>query len=306
MTRLFPERRFLVTHLCIVSDGKPGHLNQSLGLAAALKALRPSLEITEVSPLSRGQQVRCWLGKTQPLVTRPALILGAGHRTHSTVLALRHSYGVPGIVLMSPSLPYRFFDLCLVPEHDQPPARENVVTTQGMINRMHAGTKDPHSGLILVGGPSKECDWDETALLSQITALLEQPHAEPVNWQVATSRRTPQTTVDALTALGCSLVLPEEVDRDWLPATLARTTLCWVSEDSASMVFEALTAGCRVGVFSVPRKRQGRVYHGVQNLIQREQVGVIHAGQPVVELPGPQRLEEASRCARLIVDRGWL
>jgi mitochondrial fission protein ELM1 len=43
---------------------------------------------------------------------------------------------------------------------------------------------------------------------------------------------------------------------DWLPTQLARADQAWVTADSVSMVYEALTAGAAVGVLDVPRPRQ--------------------------------------------------
>ena len=66
----------------------------------------------------------------------PDLLLGAGHHTHLSLLAARRIRGGKVVVLMRPSLPPGLFDLCLIPEHDAPPARPNVLATRGALNRI--------------------------------------------------------------------------------------------------------------------------------------------------------------------------
>ena len=79
----------------IISDGKPGHLNQSRGLAEALARQR-SVSIHEQPALGRCQALGLLLrlgrsAEAQP--SRPALLIGTGHGTHLSLLALKHHWG---------------------------------------------------------------------------------------------------------------------------------------------------------------------------------------------------------------------
>ena len=290
--------------ILIINDGKPGHRNQSLGLAEALARKTP-VEISEREPMGRFEALRLSLGGMLPqLDDRPDLLIGAGHATHLTLLALRRLYRVPAIVLMKPSIPMGFFDLCLVPEHDQPPKRPNIIATHGALNRMQPGDKVPGSGVILIGGPSRHYRWDEAGVLNQVQALLE---SEPRDWLISSSRRTPAGTERALSALcGNRFVPAAETGPDWLPQQLARAEVCWVTEDSASMVYEALTAGCRVGVLPLSGEADNRIGKGIEQLTTQGMVvrapdwsmsGLAAAG--VV-------FNEAERCAEAVLERGWV
>src|SRR5574340_1756334 len=98
----------------VVSDGKPGHLNQSLGLAEALSRATP----TEVHTLPALPALRAWLAllvqRIPGIALRaPDLIIGAGHATHPPLPAARRARGGRAVVLMKPSLPRRWFDLCI-------------------------------------------------------------------------------------------------------------------------------------------------------------------------------------------------
>jgi len=277
-------------HLWIISDSKPGHLNQSLGLVEALHRQVPTITWQEIPAMSVWQSIRFAFARKKRV---PKLLIATGHRTHFTLLILSKIMHVPAIVLMKPSLPLRWFDLCIVPEHDTPPARSNIINSIGPLNRIQAATKEANSGLILVGGPSKHFEWLPEQLHAQIQQLIQH---EQRNWTIAASRRTPEATIQLLQTLAnVKLVLATETDADWLPKLLAKTERCWVSQDSMSMIYEALTAGCDVRLLDVPTRGENRLTRGIQKL---QLSGYLSSD------PSPQlKLAEADRCAELIQQR---
>lgn len=291
--------------ILIVSDGKMGHLNQSLGLAEALLELCPDVRIEQRVPLPRMQAWSSLISGRLPLpATKPSLLIGAGHGTHLTLLALKRCWGVPAVVLMKPSLPLGLFDLCLIPEHDLPPRRDNVIPTRGALNRMRPAPKVPGSGMILIGGPAKNSDWPETRLLDQLRDLVRR---DPRPWQLTTSRRTPDSTLTLLQQLeGIELFPVDQTEPGWLPRQLAVTEQCWVSEDSVSMIYEALSAGCAVGAFEVPWQRKGRLFRGLKRLKQSGLLTPFSAWSGAPLSPPEEGFNEAARCAEAIVQRGWL
>jgi hypothetical protein len=293
-------------------DGKPGHENQSAGLVQALQEQLP-VEVHELPATSTLAAAGHWLrGRFPPGdgLPDPGLILGAGHATHLPMLAARRARGGRAVVLMKPSLPMRCFDLCLVPRHDAPPASGHVLVTEGVLNRMRPATgREADLGLILVGGPSRHHGWDEAGLLAAVGELLAR---EPQrHWRLTSSRRTPATLLPALLPLAAGaggrleLVPAEQTGRDWLPAQLARAAVAWVTADSVSMVYEALTAGAAVGVLPAPEIRPGRVSRGLRQLIDEHRVVDFAAWQQGAGYPDPRPFNEAQRCAQWIVGR-WL
>lgn len=278
------------THLWFVTDNKPGHINQSLGLLEALHRRQPDATWREIPVMSVWQTLRfAW----QHHKHVPKLIIGTGHRTHLTLLILSNIMRVPSIVLMKPSLPLCWFDLCIIPEHDSPPARSNIINSMGPLNRIQAAIKEVGSGLILVGGPSKHFDWQPEPLHAQLKELIRQ---DPRNWTIATSRRTPEVTIKLLQTLAdVTLVLASETDADWLPRLLAKTEVCWVTQDSMSMVYEALTAGCNVRLLDVPTRDKNRLSRGIQKLKL--------SGYLSTDINPNLKLAEADRCAKIIQQR---
>jgi mitochondrial fission protein ELM1 len=290
----------------VVSDGKPGHLNQSLGLAEALARATPtSIHVRAALPAWRA-----WLagmlnrapGRELP---NPDLIVGAGHATHASLLAARRARGGRTVVLMKPSLPRRWFDLCILPEHDGVAADAKTLISQGALNRIHpAAARDATQGLLLIGGTSPHFEWDSDAIQVQIRSILAR--SPDTHWTLTTSRRTPEDFLAQLTSHPRLTVVPHTATSpDWLPEQFARCGTVWVTPDSASMVFEALTAGADVGVFDLPVNPKSRVGQALALLADAQRVtrftrwcahGKLH--------PNLHPLAEADRCAGWIL--AWL
>ena len=239
-----------------LSDRRAGHDNQSLGLVDALSRLHPLNAITiEVNGARHGaQQVLARRGAQPP----PALIVGAGHATHAALVIGAWQQHARSIVLMSPSLPIALFDLCIVPEHDGVRPRPNVLQSVGALNRIQASAqRDPKLALILLGGPSRHHVWEQDALFAQIRELVNA--RTTLQWLIASSPRTPAQTMQALAALEhVQLVRFEDTSADWLSQKLARASLVWVSEDSMSMAYEALTSGAPTGLLHVDLRDHDR------------------------------------------------
>lgn len=290
----------------IVSDGKPGHVNQSLGLADGL-ARATAANVYVVRALPAWRAALAWLLKRLPGAALPApdLLLGAGHGTHLTLLAARRAQGGRAVVLMKPSLPRRCFDLCIVPRHDGVTADDRTFVTEGALNRIRpAAAPDPRRGLILIGGESPHFQWDGDAIQVQIQSVLAR--TSEVQWTLTTSRRTPAEFLAGLSTASNLTVVPHTATGpDWLPQQLAGCGTAWVTPDSASMVYEALSAGAAVGVFDLPVNPKSRVGWAIAELADAQRVtrfiswcahGTLH--------PNPQPLAEADRCAEWILQ--WL
>ncbi|WP_315853576.1 mitochondrial fission ELM1 family protein [Marinobacterium arenosum] len=298
-----------MTRLWIISDGKPGHLNQSLGLADALRRFRPDWQQHQTAPLKPGQALTSLLRKRWPESVDgepPALVIGAGHGTHLSLLAAGRAFGARTVLLMKPSLPTGWYDLCLIPAHDRPAQRNNIVTTAGALNRMQPGRPEPMRGMLLIGGPSKHFGWDNGQLIGQLMHICRQSPPD-MRWTLTTSRRTPAELLPLLQAqsLGNLEIVPfEQTGPGWLAEQLPRAGQCWVSGDSVSMVYEALSAGCATGILQVPQQANSRIASGLQQLVEQQRVTRYQdwtPGQPLA--PPAEPFNEAARCASLILHR---
>lgn len=291
------------------SDGKSGHDSQSLGLVDALQR-HAGIQSYDI-PVRPGAVRHLLLGRFPDgtLLPDPWLLVGAGHATHLPMLAARRARGGKAAVLMRPDLPRSLFDLCVIPEHDRPRPAANVLVTKGSLNRMQAVNVQSHDrGLMMVGGPSRHYSWDHGHLIEQIAGVVR---FSPVrHWVLTTSRRTPPGFAERVRQmifnrnLKLTIASWRHTGNHWLCAQLRRCCCTWVTEDSVSMIYEALTAGLPVGLLAVPPRRNDRVVRGVRQLTAERSVmtyGSWSAGHP---LPRPDRVfDEANRVARQICRR---
>lgn len=292
----------------LFTDGKSGHENQSKGLLLALSE-KISTVVIKLQPISFWQILHGLFTKKNAELDelpRPALVVGSGHATHLSLLLVSWLYGARSIVLMKPSLPLSLFDLCLVPEHDEVKPRGNVIQTMGVLNRVRLSVpKKDQQGVILVGGPSSHYGWDDGSLLDQLKSIVET--TPEINWLVSDSRRTPEDTSMGIANLDYdNLVFQscQTVSAEWLPTVLAESRYAWVTEESVSMVYEALTAQAAVGLLYVPKIKKSRVSKGITALIE---AGYVMPFRQWKKRPGlevkVQMQNEADRCAGEIVNK---
>lgn len=296
------EQQLIVWH---ISDGRRGHDNQCLGLVQALQQLRPC-RYFKISHRRSPALVLPFLLRRFPAgndLPDPDIIIGAGHHTHLSLLCAKRARGGRTIVLMRPSIPASWFDLCLIPDHDRQPASANVILTKGALTRIRPTNRhDPHRGLILIGGPSRHHSWNEADLLRQIDKLVERGG---LHWLVSDSPRTPDNTRQALAALtGANVKYVSYRDQGgaWLAGQLGRAGVVWITEDSVSMIYDALTSGAAVGLLQAPHKHESRVTRIAETLAGEKMVTLFRdweGGKPVSVPTGT--LDEAARCAGLVL-----
>jgi len=290
-------------------DGKAGHQNQTRGLLAAL-AQRTPVQVHDIPAPARLTALWTLLSGRYPetaSLPAPDLILGAGHATHLGLLAARRAWGGRAIVLMKPSLPTRLFDLCLVPQHDSISPGPHVALTRGAINacRPASAGRDPGLGLILIGGPSPHYRWDPAALRQQLAELLERD--PETHWLIGDSRRTPPGFSQELRALATGRVgfhSHTDTPPDWIGAQMASAGQVWISPDSVSMVYEALSSGAPTGLLELPPQAHSRIPASLAQLADEDMLTTWQAWRDGAPPREPaETLDEAGRCAELLLER---
>jgi len=304
------------------SDGRPGHEKQTLAVATALAGLTPLSITTCVLPRTVGwrrlfQGLSAIWAPNFPSVgiSRPDLdlIIGAGTTTHLPMIASKWRTRAKLVTCMSPDPLLRFwFDLCLVPRHDKPPARRNIFTTFGPpCMKIDGGQHDPRKGLILAGGiDPKSHQWDTATFMAQIERLSAR--MPEISWAISSSPRTPQETIAQLRRLAAdnhkvTFFSAADTPRGWIETAYKAHDQVWVTADSVSMVYEALTAGCRVGILPVAWKHPNNKFQqGIDDLITHDLVLDFDQwlrGRQWPDMISP--LNEAERCALEILKRWW-
>lgn len=284
-----------------ITDGKPGHRNQLMGLETRLGQLIPLqstwFDLTESVPRWSREAVGPGL---------PDLVIGAGHRTNQHLLSARFLHRRFVVVLMKPTWPMACFNAAIIPAHDQPAPRSRVLVTRGVLNSVSPSdqARDPGSGLLLFGGVCRHFAWDNDAVLAQVDALVRsQPD---VHWRATDSRRTPAGFAEALRQRewpALEFTPHQATPPDWVRTQLATAGQVWVSPDSVSMVYESLTSGAPTGLLALPALRRNRVAEGLRELMAGGWVTPWESrregGRPA---PPPEPLWEADRAARWLLE----
>ena len=225
----------------VVSDGKKGHLNQSLAFAELLGGnlrvlrMRPLPGIRE--PLSRffspvfpprryPRRRLSWVLETSlnefefaNCGKRP-LIISAGTTSAIPALALAALTGGRALHILRPTfVPPRLFDVVVLPQHDVAgQAPHNVLTLpialgpiggnalEESLNEMHrrvGPTQKPECGFIvvLIGGDSAHRRMLPEFVLSEVTDLVSFARERNLRILLTTSRRTPAEVENTLIEL---------------------------------------------------------------------------------------------------------
>jgi len=302
-------------------DGRPGHEKQTMGILQALEDRVPvCIRRIKVAPFSLftalSQNCRLYLpggGASCPQVEGADLLIGTGNSTHLPMLLYKKKYGIPALICMSPALHLRNrFDLCFVPEHDGIGEAHNIMLTVGAPNNSkNKGQQQENCGLVLLGGTdAKSHDWDDRQVVAMVEKIVKAESG--MYWTISTSPRTPNETVSLAKRLSESFDTIRFFDyRDtqpgWIEEQYDKNKHVWVSADSISMIYEALTAGCRVGILPVQWKNnRGKFKRNEDILLEKKLVTSFASWQQGDRvLRNCPELNEARRCAERILQKWW-
>jgi len=296
--------------ICYISDAKAGHQAQVMGLVSALSAL-VNVELTTLT-LS-GNWLSRWQIANTALPTPPDLIIGAGHSTHIPVWLMGRRYRqAKTLIVMKPSLPLSWFDFVMMPEHDAKGSLSNhVLLTQGVMNRfVNEQRHQANKVLILLGGTNQRYAFDSQKMLADIQTLIE--HYQDINANVimTDSRRTPTELSNCLSKknniadLSTFQFFPvANTTPDWLNEQYQTASHVWVTADSVNMIFEAMTAGCQVGLIELPKLKTDRVTNMVDSLIQSGKVTTLNDFRQGKSLPNAMPINEAKRAAQWLLSK---
>lgn len=304
-------------------DGRPGHEKQTKGVLRALaEQTAVNIEYRKIPLLSFGTLVKDWwrylfskVFTGQKNIFHADLIIGTGSRIHIPMLLFKNKCRpIPKTVTcMTPNFPLlREFNLCLIPQHDGVAAADNIFITVGPPSTAtYSSHHDPEKGLILVGGlDEKSHVWNTNKVLAQVRAVTEKEGDK--EWTISSSPRTPAETIKKLAAFAepeenITFFQAQETPAGWIEEQYDINTDVWVTADSISMVYEALTAGCSVGILPVAWKRKESKFQRSLEYLTKNKLVVPYekwlAGDETLGQGNP--LNEASRCAREIMRRWW-
>jgi uncharacterized protein len=250
----------------VLTDGRPGHDHQALGVAEALGWPFAVRQI-EYGPLARlpnlllGRSMRALTPRSRSafLPPWPDLVIAAGRRTAPLGRWLKRRNARALLVQLMWPGSGRDLDLIAVPEHDRIADRPGIIRTLGTPHRVTAvrlaaaaarlapclATLPRPRVACLVGGARRDMPFtpaDAAAFALRVSRLAQDRGGSLL---VATSRRTGSACEDALAR---SLDAPHLLNRfgsgdELYLAMLGSADAVVVTADSASMCSEACATG---------------------------------------------------------------
>jgi len=263
----------------IISEGSPGHISQSVGLAAALKEKIPlTVQTFECRPRLNGVMrsvVRAWMGSqgkplsrtrlenwlhVQPMPApdaKPDLIISSGGKSVFAGRSLAAQTGAP-YVFLGERKPYRseWFHTVFTPSTLERGVNDfliEMIPTQITRARVEQAAGEwperPNERVwaMIVGGKSAShsfapSDWD--ALAAGMNRLAK---AHGIRWLLTTSRRTGAESEKHLRAKLSSDLLAKGVwwsenPEKKVAAFLGAAEVVFVTQDSVTMVTEAVAS----------------------------------------------------------------
>lgn len=291
----------------VISEGRPGHENQSVGLALAM-ARRTGAEVETIRIPTTWNLLPRRRAALEIKTGIPQLLIGAGHKVHLPLWFAAKKFGAHSVVIMEPTWPRGLFDLCILPQHDadgeNPSPR--IITTLGALNRLPESIPTKQArGVVLIGGPSKSHGWSAENTAAAVSAVI---NARPeLAWAISDSRRTPAGFLEQLRSrdLKAEILSHQQTNADWVPTQLMAAQEAWATEDSVSMLFEAVTAGARTGILPAPIVRPSAdPVRAIQKLVREGYATQYEAWtRNGRQLPAPKPLHETGRCADLALAR---
>ena len=300
-------------------DGRPGHEKQTRAILQGLQKSR-EVKVQEIHlkrsslPARLTAYLRLNLlpdGGCRYRLDSSQLLLGTGTTTHLPLLSCKKKYALPAVVCMAPDLYLRSrFDLCFVPRHDGLRERANIFLTDGPPVLAPADIpEDENAGLILIGGVDESSHyWDVEGLLKNIEKITSREGEK--FWKISSSPRTPEETCRALERFAKNTANArffhfQDTPAGWIEHQYAEAAVVWVTVDSMSMVYEALTAGCRVGLLPLRWKRETNKFKKSMDLLVDRHLALPfgdweNGGK---KWSGKRAFNEAERCADEIVAR---
>ena len=277
------EKRFL-----ILSDGKPGHVNQSIAFARHLGC---DYDLVPVSFPARCLKAASYLADcfgiyseklfcTEVTESNYNAVVSAGSETYYANKTVAKQLGLKAIAIMLPK-GYRYnFDLIVAQQHDNPPAKPNIlnlpinltyVEPLGIVQPVAEGKYIS----FVIGGESAHGTLDAALLRKQIQQIfaLFPDHRK---W-MTTSRRTPAKVEEMLREFQFErAVYFSQEPVNPIPDFLEYSEYVFLTADSSSMISEAVSFGSAC-VEVLPLKDResghGKFFHLLSGL---ERQGCLH------------------------------
>jgi uncharacterized protein len=303
----------------VLTDGRPGHISQTLGLAEALtpvpivKRIALRAPYRQLSPFLGWGEGRALTADSATIAPPwPKLVITSGRSAIPVALAIKRQTGgrTPVVNVQDPGWLRSRFDLIVAPEHDELTG-PNIITTTGALGRITqaqlAGAAEafapalshlPHPRIaVLIGGANAVFE-TPPEVSHEIARHLSGIAARGMGLMVTFSRRTgPEMEGIIRTALtGSNAAIWNGDGPNPYFAYLALADVILATEDSASMVSEAATTG--KPIYTLPLKGGSPKFSRFHNAMRARGITRLYAG--AIENWTYPPFDETARVAEIV------
>jgi len=291
------EEKKIMNCILIVSDGKPGHFNQSVALC---KHLGWDFETVEVHYKNRIHKALSYLLDRFGIYTEKLfnsalnlekqnidLVVSTGSTTYYPNKLLARKLDCPNVAILHPR-GYRLnFSHIFCPFYDHPPRRKNITelplnlcaATPSFFQEKSKEFQEKHSIKkaavgIIIGGANAVSELDPETLQRQLEEIFALTKGME-HW-VSTSRRTPPQVETLLAEFDFDYTLINSKEAyNPIPAFIQLCDRLFVTSDSASMLSECASFG--TAKVEVLMNRQLKHPNKFEELIRKlESTGAVH------------------------------
>jgi len=271
--------------ILIISDGKPGHLNQSI---AFCKIKNISYDILEVKFCSKIAKLFSYIFDKVSFYTDGLFlnhkkfnyefydaVISTGSGTYYFNKYISKKYDIKSIALMLPkSYRYTDFDYIIAQSHDNPSKLENIIEVP--LNLSYSIPKnilkkenDKKAVGVIIGGDNDIFKME----FEKIKTVMDEVFAKYPNHlkYITTSRRTPKE-IDCLIEnynFDYKLIFSKEPNINPIPDFLALCEELYITIDSTSMLSEAkANSEANICIIDLDSKKENTKFHKLADLVK--------------------------------------
>ncbi|MDD2384968.1 MAG: ELM1/GtrOC1 family putative glycosyltransferase [Sulfurospirillaceae bacterium] len=271
--------------ILILSDGRAGHVNQSIAFA---KHLHATYEVISIKYSCQAYKMlsylldklyfytACIFKYDMPQKDNYDVIVCAGSTTYYAAKVLARRMHTPAITMMLPK-GYRYdFDTIFAQMHDNPPLQHNIIPLPANFSYVEPkGLFVPKSksvGLI-IGGNNALFTMDKARMKSQLDFIFT--HFADYEIAVTTSPRTPKEIESLVESYPFAYsVIFSQNKMNPIADFLHHCEVVFITMDSTSMISEAISYGAScIEILPLDNTQNTKFYTMVQTL---EREGYLH------------------------------
>ena len=299
----------------VLNDGKAGHLNQSLAVVRQIQKARTTqgynaedtkiivVDVKFKNKLSRAALrlcasfatwrchgcMRCMKASLADetyntlMGTFAEFIVSCGSSLEAVNVFMSKENNAKNIIVMKPSFGLlRQYNLAVIPRHDRPKIKKNIIVTaiapnlidEGSLKsdgenlRRKFGISDGNFAGLFIGGDNPEFELKPEIVAKALDGFIGFCEKNTLEMLVTTSRRTPKDVELLLKNRlkdnpRCRLLIiaNEENSGGAVSGILGSAKIVVVSGESVSMVSEAISSGRKTVVFELAKRKIGETKH---------------------------------------------